>query len=400
MCNSETCGSGGGGVRPPLTSLERLETTEQSLGITIQSAAAHARHRAERLAIIDALAADPKNAFAKRVAKMADCCRTPQVGMTVAGSVGCVWFRCRDRLCPLCASARSRQVTDRVLAAVAKTDSLRFLTLTLASSDAPLREQLDRLNAMYREFRRTSAWKRHVWGGIATIEVTRNENTGQWHPHLHVLTNGTFWKQSEIADAWKRVTGDSCIVDIRMPPSRRGVARYVAKYASKPPRMQDWPQGAIREFAEAIHRRRMLIATGNLHGRDVDGDVETERDVVAGDRIPLHAIERRSQLGCSRAARLLTCLASQSAAYQSSLAIRSPGTRPNLAHGLTGALARSATDYAELLQLWHDDPASFVTGGDGNWYDRKPPPRAPHTGRPRDHTAKIDDWADKPHRHW
>lgn len=400
MCSRASDSVGGGDNPAALTSLEHLETSEQSLGITIQSSAAHGRHRKERLAIIAALAADPRNAFAKRVGKLADCCCTPQVGMTNAGTIGCVWFRCRDRLCPLCATARARQVADRVLAATTKADSLRFLTLTIRSTSEPLRTQLDRLYGYYRDLRRTAEWRKHVYGGIATVEITRNESTGQWHPHLHVLTDGRFWKQSSIADTWEQVTGGSRIVDIRMIHKRSTVARYVAKYASKPPNMDGWPADAIREFAEAVHRRRMVIATGNMHGKHVDGDVETERNVVAGDRIPLHAIERRSTLGCSRAARLLTCLASQSAAYQSSLAIRSPGTKPNLAHGLTAALAQSATDYAELLQLWRDDPASFVTGGDGDWYNAKKPPKAPGTGRIRDHSATIDDWAKKPRQHW
>lgn len=394
--SAPAAGSAGGSA---LTSLERLETIEQGLSISVQSSAAHSRHRIERLRIMSALADDATGTWSKRVAKMADCCSTPGVGLTPAGAVGCVWFRCRDRLCPLCANARSRQVTDRVITATRNADSLRFLTLTLVSSDRPLREQLDDLYRYYREFRRTKAWRSHVFGGIATVEVTRNAETGRFHPHLHVLIDGTFWRQGEIADAWEAVTGTSRVCDIRAVRSRSKFAAYIAKYASKPAAIGDWPPDAILEYAEAIHRRRMVLATGNMHASKVEGDDEPERERITGDRIPLHALERRTNLGCTRSAVVLASLASQSAAYQSSLAVRTPGTSPTLTHGQSGKLHDHRRAFAELLALWSDDPVCFVNGGSGAWVEPPKPKRPKGTGRLRDSTAPLADWHRRDTRH-
>lgn len=400
-----SCGSGRGSAPAPeapgggrSSSLERLETSEQSLGITVQSSAAHHRHRRERAAIIEALRGCPDNGFAKRCSKLADCCATPQVGLTDAGAVGCVWFRCRDRLCPLCAAQRATEVAQRVLDATSAADSLRFLTLTVLSTDAPLREQLDALYAWYREMRRTAAWRAHVVGGVATVEVTRNAETGQWHPHLHVLTDGRFWAQADIADLWERVTGSSRIVDIRKVNRRSTVSKYVAKYASKPAKMDAWPPDAIREYAEAIHRRRMVITTGSMHGVHVDRDSEAERSLVAGDRIPLSALERRSNVGCERASIVLGVLAAQSAGYQQSLSSRRGGQAPTLASPSVALTANVRDAWDDLATLWQDDPVSFVNGGSGDWIKQAVPPRPAGSGRIRDHSGTLGDWHRREHR--
>lgn len=374
------------------SSVQPLETTDLPLGLTVQSAAMHGHHQAERDAILRALLADTERRWTKRTLKMADCCSTPAVGLTAAGTPAAVWFRCRDRLCPLCAASRSGQVTERIMSATANADALRFITFTVKSCDATLREQLDRLTDRYKALRKTDMWKRHVRGAIATIEVTFNQNTRQFHPHLHVIADGSYWDQKSIASTWQSVTGDSCVVDIRAVRGRNNAAKYIAKYAAKPGDIASWPAGQINEYADAIHRRRMLIATGTMHNAksDVDGDREIVR--VVGDRIPLHALERRANTGCYRAALLLTALANQSAQYQSSLAKRRPGQSVRLAAYGDAVRCNVAEVYDDLLRLWRDDGVSFIMGGSGNWESPPKLKRITGRGKIRNHTPSIDGW--------
>lgn len=359
----------------------------------------HGRFSAERDAILRALLADTKRRWVKRTLKMADCCSTPAVGLTPSGCPNAIWFRCRDRLCPLCAHARSGQVTERVLVATRDADALRFLTLTVAASNEPLRDQMDRLTARYKALRKTDEWKAHVRGAIATIEVTLNAETGKWHPHLHVLADGTFWDQRSISRTWERVTGDSPIVYIEAVRGRGKVAKYVAKYAAKPGDIAQWPAEAINEYAAAIHRRRMLIATGTMHGKSGDCDGDTEDRTISGGRIPLHAIERRANTGCERAALLLTALASQSAQYQASLSHRRPGQGVRLAAFGDAVRADVRAIWSDLETLWRDDAVLFVMGGSGDWV--KPPKLKPPPGRGRckNCTEPIADWHHKETRH-
>lgn len=285
------------------------------------------------------------------------------------------------------------------MAATRNADSLRFLTLTMAHSDTPLVEQLDRLYDAYRNLRRTEAWKRHVVGGIATVEVERNEETGEWHPHLHVLIDGTYWDHASIKATWHAVTGDSFIAWIKAVPSRRKVANYIAKYASKPGKSDEWPHHAIREFVTAMHRRRVVIATGNMHGSKIDCDNETERDKVTDQRIPLHALERRTQLGCVRASVVLTALAQQSAAYFGSLCKRPSSLKPNLVTPSAETLTLAREAFADLQLLWIEDPVVFSVGGSGDWVKYRKPERPPGHGRMRDHTEALSDWHRKSTRH-
>ena len=50
-------------------------------------------------------------------------------------------------------------------------------------------------------------------GGVGSVEFKRGKNSGQWHPHMHMI-----WLCSEAPDAhqlsreWEGLTGDSFIV--------------------------------------------------------------------------------------------------------------------------------------------------------------------------------------------
>lgn len=140
--------------------------------------------------------------------------------------------RCRDRFCVPCANEH-RQVVCRNLRAALAGRTLRLMTLTLKSSDAPLTEQLSRL---YKSWSRLRALLKHqhgLVGGIAFTELTLNDRTRLWHPHLHVIFEGQWVPKQWVKSEWLRITGDSFIVDLRPLKDADHAAGYVAKYASK-----------------------------------------------------------------------------------------------------------------------------------------------------------------------
>jgi hypothetical protein len=143
---------------------------------------------------------------------------------------------CHHRFCLPCAIARSTTIAINLLDAVGGSPrELRFITLTLATDPSKsLSEQLTRLVACFRKLRSRPVWRRTQQGGVAFIEVKRNLEAGTWHPHLHVIAQGRFMPQKSLSQAWRQVTGDSYICDIRYVKSSSHVARYVTTYASKP----------------------------------------------------------------------------------------------------------------------------------------------------------------------
>jgi hypothetical protein len=144
------------------------------------------------------------------------------------------------------------------------------VTLTLKSSDTPLAEQLDRLIASFRRLRRTPLWLRGCFASAATIEVTRNEETRRWHPHLHVLVKGKYIPHADLKDVWHRITKDSSIVDIRFIKDREKAIRYMAKYVTKPMSAgYDTEPDALAEAIEALKGRRLVLLTGEWHSLKV-----------------------------------------------------------------------------------------------------------------------------------
>jgi hypothetical protein len=151
--------------------------------------------------------------------------------------------RCHCRWCEPCASEYRRKVcgnlktwlmdtyklnNDREL-----TPKLRFITLTLKSTDMSLDEVLDRLQGCFKNLRADKWWKSCCEGGISFVELTHNTRTGRWHPHLHIIAGGRYMAQKKLSDVWKTVTGDSFIVDIKQIANAAWAASYVAKYAGK-----------------------------------------------------------------------------------------------------------------------------------------------------------------------
>lgn len=160
----------------------------------------------------------------------------------------CQAFYCHDRFCHPCSIARSRRLSENISAKL-KGQEARFLTLTLSSDDTTLSKQLDRLYRSFRTLRADDWWSKNVQGGCATLEVTLNIKTGQWHPHLHPVVVGNYLPQAVLSRKWLAITGNSPIVHIKLIPDCNTVARYIAKYAGKgmddsvfsnPDKLQEW----------------------------------------------------------------------------------------------------------------------------------------------------------------
>ncbi len=140
--------------------------------------------------------------------------------------------RCHDRFCVPCADEHRRIVCRNLRTALAG-KTLRFMTLTLRSADRPLKETLSFLAASWRRLRAVLAESNRLSGGVSFLELTLNEDTRCWHPHLHVICEGAYIPHAWLSAKWLEITGDSFIVDVRALRGADAAAGYVSKYASK-----------------------------------------------------------------------------------------------------------------------------------------------------------------------
>lgn len=143
---------------------------------------------------------------------------------------------CNHRLCPVCRVAHGKKWRDRVSAAFLhkQTRPPNMVTLTLPHSDRPLSEQIKHLRNAFKSMRQTDDWSDRVTGGYSFLEITRNEETNQWHPHLHLVMWSKFFPCVLLRRLWEEALGvDRAWVWIGPIEDGEKSARYVTKYLTK-----------------------------------------------------------------------------------------------------------------------------------------------------------------------
>lgn len=177
---------------------------------------------------------------------------------------------CHDRLCTPCANLRSMRLKEALMSMM-DSRPLTFITLTLSGKDQGLSELIDRLYTHFRALRRHPLWEEAVQGGAAFLEIKFNDKSNRWHPHLHIICHAKFMKQDELSMAWRSITRDSWIVDIRRVKDQAASARYVTKYASKPLNMSfaNSPE-LLDQAVVALKGRRLCLCFGTWYGTPLD----------------------------------------------------------------------------------------------------------------------------------
>lgn len=122
---------------------------------------------------------------------------------------------CKDRLCPMCTYRRSMKTFLHVSRCIdflaPRGYKYLFLTLTIKNcSSADLIKTIDLLNSAKVNLFRRAKIKKFLQGAFCALEITYNDNTGEWHPHLHCLLAvsseyGKKWylKHAEWRELWK-----------------------------------------------------------------------------------------------------------------------------------------------------------------------------------------------------
>lgn len=303
------------------SSLDPLETSTPNLGDVISRSQLrlHAGHHEHRRRLIAALSESDDVTLQRRARRLDSCCQSPLIHVDEAGAPRLQLQMCRDRLCPLCQRDRGRDLTFRVLAAVKSMDAPRFATFTLRHREASLKSEVERLAAAFKKLRKIERWKECVLGGVWVIEVTRNARTGRWHVHLHTILEGTFYAQKALSADWLAATGDSDVVDIRAVHSQQSVAKYLAAYVAKSAAMERWHGDQVREYAAALHGRRLIGTFGAQHGFRLSPKSDERPKCTWTYVCSARRLRERAEEGNERWSRALCVLARQSSLWSMSL---------------------------------------------------------------------------------
>lgn len=196
---------------------------------------------------------------------------------------------CRVRFCPVCQWRRSLMWVARFLKAMptflADYPKLVPVFLTLTVRNCPTGELRATIGDMNRAFTRMS--QRRAWPGegwVKSLEVTRNSDTGEAHPHFHCLMfvkPGYFSGPNYISqEGWRELWRDCLrvdylpVVNVKRVRSKKATGDDVIgavsaglvetlKYSVKPEELAsngDW----LYAMTEQLHKTRSVSIGGNL----------------------------------------------------------------------------------------------------------------------------------------
>lgn len=250
------------------SSLDTLETNMQfsSFESPLQESVFR-KIRDERTRILTLLYGSPDEAHRKRASNIRLCGSYSEVVRVAGNEPKLIVKRCKDRMCPRCSRVNAYKCSKALQEIMQKMPSRRLITLTLKHEAGFLSGQIDRLMSSWRELRRSRDWKANVRGGIYSLEVKLNHANKTWHPHLHIIVEGSYFDQKLLANLWERVTGGSRIVDIRAIHDTEVIGNYISKYVTKPSEVVEWEDDVLIEYINAIRGRRLFHTFGSLHNK-------------------------------------------------------------------------------------------------------------------------------------
>lgn len=204
-------------------------------------------------------------------------------------------------LCPFCAGIRAskaiQKYTERVDEVLKKNRKLKpvLITLTvkngtdLSERSAHLIKSLRTLIKRRQDYNKKGRGFNEfckINGAMYSYENTYNEQTKEWHPHVHMFALLDDWiDQEQLSETWHEITGDSFVVDIRKVKKQKDLgyakaAAEVCKYALK---FGDLTVENTWEAFKVLKGKRLSGAFGSLYGvkipENLADDMPEEKDL-------------------------------------------------------------------------------------------------------------------------
>ena len=198
-------------------------------------------------------------------------------------------------LCPFCAAIRAskaiQKYTARIDEVLSKNRKLKPVLITFTVKNGE--DLSERSNHLMKSFRTLLDRRRDylkkgrgfnefckINGAMYSYENTYNDQTKEWHPHLHMFALLDDWiDQEQLSETWHEITGDSFIVDVRKVKKNEAgfgkAAAEVCKYALK---FGDLTVENTWEAFKVLKGKRLSGAFGSLYGVKIPENPEDDMD--------------------------------------------------------------------------------------------------------------------------
>lgn len=200
---------------------------------------------------------------------------------------------CRDRLCPMCSWRRSYKIfgqLSQIMSYIGSDYKFIFLTLTVPNCEpSELSKTIDGLMYSWHKLVSYKRFKTAVKGSFRVLEITRNKETGFYHPHFHIVlavsknyaTSRDYIKRDEWLQMWRKACKDDSItqVDVRLIKPKHTIGAEsvvldfghavaeVSKYSCKShdyiiPQDPELTDKIVSELSAALDHRRLTAYGG------------------------------------------------------------------------------------------------------------------------------------------
>lgn len=205
-----------------------------------------------------------------------------------SGKVRIAAKQCKLRWCYHCSEARQQFITHAISPWWNSAKMPKLLTVTVKHSDSPLHEQIDFLYKAFVKLRNRKLCKSAIRGGVWFFQITYNQKTEQWHPHIHALLDAEYMDHSFLKVAWSKITQGSTIVHIRAVHNPDATLSHNARYAARPSALLSIPEERWPDMYDAFNNRRICGSWGTakeISLRPKKPDDSSDWESIGGFRV-------------------------------------------------------------------------------------------------------------------
>lgn len=194
---------------------------------------------------------------------------------------------CNTRVCHVCNRIRTAKLINGYVGQLMGLEGLEFVTLTIPNcTSVELRSTVDRMIKAASNIVRVLRERRRIdVSGIRKIEITYNEKTDTYHPHLHFLVSGKVGQL--IVDEWVKRFTDAKLIAQSVVDADKGSLNELFKYTTK---IITKKRGAITVYIkpldiimQSLVGRRIIQPFGKM--KLVDEEIK-ELETMTYDSIP------------------------------------------------------------------------------------------------------------------
>ena len=191
---------------------------------------------------------------------------------------------CKDRFCAICAPKKANRIRFQIMQAIEpyiKNNGIEwlFLTVTVKSIEiGELRQTVNGILSASRKFFDRRPIERAVLGYVRSLEITYNQKTKQYHPHIHILLavdkkqyfqKGIYLSQEDYANIWQECAkiDYTPITDIRKVYKKDGyssIKSAVIETAKYPVKLFDIPNKEVLTALDCALKGKQLISAGGI----------------------------------------------------------------------------------------------------------------------------------------